>query len=158
MFRQPPRSTRTDTRVPYTTLFQDKPAAAPGKPGWRERLRGSGFSRGLGGLFSRNPKLDDDLLDEIETALITADVGVTATTGLVEHLRKRMKAREFADARALLAALRSELVALLSPVAKPLAIDSAARPCVIQIGRASCRDRECQYGVDLGGRRIQQKT
>src|SRR3546814_1073369 len=97
---------------------QDKPAAAPGKPGWRERLRGSGFSRGLGGLFSRNPKLDDDLLDEIETALITADVGVTATTGLVEHLRKRMKAREFADARALLAALRSELVALLEPVAK----------------------------------------
>src|SRR3546814_9730723 len=67
-----------------------------------------------------------DLLDEIETALITADVGVTATTGLVEHLRKRMKAREFADARALLAALRGELVALLEPVAKPLAIDSAA--------------------------------
>src|SRR3546814_562231 len=131
MFRQPPRSTRTDTRVPYTTLFRSKPAAAPGKPGWRERLRGSGFSRGLGGLFSRNPKLDDDLLDEIETALITADVGVTATTGLVEHLRKRMKAREFADARALLAALRSELVALLEPVAKPLAIDSAARPFVI---------------------------
>src|SRR3546814_12382894 len=73
----------------------------------------------------------DDLLDEIETALITADVGVTATTGLVEHLRKRMKAREFADARALLAALRSELVALLEPVAKPQAIDSAARPFVI---------------------------
>src|SRR3546814_16006297 len=42
-----------------------------------------------------------------------------------------MKAREFADARALLAALRSELVALLEPVAKPLAIDSAARPFVI---------------------------
>src|SRR3546814_13383022 len=73
----------------------------------------------------------DDLLDEIETALITADVGVTATTGLVEHLRKRMKAREFDDARALLAALRSELVALLDPVAKPLEIDSAARPFVI---------------------------
>src|SRR5690606_25388619 len=81
-----------------STDTQDRPAAAPGKPGWRERLRGSGFSRGLGGLFSRNPKLDDDLLDEIETALITADVGVTATTGLVEHLRRRMKAREFADA------------------------------------------------------------
>ena len=109
----------------------EKPAAAPGKPGWRERLRGSGFSRGLGGLFSRNPKLDDDLLDEIETALITADVGVTATTGLVEQLRKRMKAREFADSRALLAALRTELVALLEPVARPLVIDSGARPFVI---------------------------
>ncbi|MFC3717119.1 signal recognition particle-docking protein FtsY [Luteimonas soli] len=116
---------------PLSSNAQDKPAAAPGKPGWRERLRGSGFSRGLGGLFSRNPKLDDDLLDEIETALITADVGVTATTGLVEHLRKRMKAREFADARALLAALRAELVALLEPVAKPLVIDTATRPFVI---------------------------
>src|SRR3546814_18041403 len=42
-----------------------------------------------------------------------------------------MKAREFADARALLAALRSELVALLEPVAKPLAIASAPRPSVI---------------------------
>ncbi len=110
---------------------QEKPAAAPGKTGWRERLRGSGFARGLGGLFSRNPKLDDDLLDEIETALITADVGVTATTELVEDLRKRMKAREFADAQALLGALHAELVALLQPVARPLVIDPGARPFVI---------------------------
>ncbi|MGN7725845.1 signal recognition particle-docking protein FtsY [Luteimonas sp. 22616] len=117
--------------APAPAQVQEKPAAAPGKPGWRERLRGSGIARGLGGLFSRNPKLDDDLLDEIETALITADVGVTATTQLVEHLRKRMKAREFADARALLVALRAELVALLEPVARPLVIDEGARPFVI---------------------------
>ncbi len=107
------------------------PAAAPGKPGWRERLRGSGFARSFGGLFARNPKLDDDLLDEIETALLTADVGVAATTQLVEQLRRRMKAREFADANALLAALRADLVALLQPVAQPLAIDASARPFVI---------------------------
>jgi fused signal recognition particle receptor len=107
------------------------PGATPGKSGWRERLRGSGIARGLGGLFARNPKLDDDLLDEIETALITADVGVTATTQLVGQLRKRMKAREFADTRALLAALRADLIALLVPVARPLVIDDAARPFVI---------------------------
>jgi len=114
-----------------SSATRENPAAAPGKPGWRERLRGTGFARGLGGLFSRNPRLDDDLLDEVETALITADVGVTATTELVEQLRKRMKAREFADAAALLAALRAELVALLQPVSQPLAIDTAARPFVI---------------------------
>src|SRR5690606_34282824 len=95
------------------------PAAAPGRTGWRERLRNSAFARSFGGLFSRNPKLDDDLLDEIETALLTADVGVAATTALVESLRKRMKAREFADSRALLAALRAELVAMLQPVSQP---------------------------------------
>ncbi|HTL13668.1 MAG TPA: signal recognition particle-docking protein FtsY [Thermomonas sp.] len=107
------------------------PAAAPGKPGWRERLRGSGFARSLGGLFSRNPRLDDELLDEIETALLTADVGVTASTALVESLRKRMKAREFADAKALLQGLRADLVALLLPVAKPLQIDATKKPFVL---------------------------
>lgn len=107
------------------------PAAAPGKPGWRERLRNSAFARTFGGLFSGNPRLDDDLLDEIETALLTADVGVAATTQLIETLRKRMKAREFADANALLAALRADLIAMLMPVAKPLIVDAAAKPFVI---------------------------
>ncbi len=105
--------------------------AAPGKTGWRDRLRNSVFARSVGSLFSRNPKLDDDLLDEIETALITADVGVTATTALVEGLRKRMKSREFADARALQAALRAELIAILQPVAQPLVIDRTAKPFVV---------------------------
>ncbi|WP_448135635.1 signal recognition particle-docking protein FtsY [Stenotrophomonas rhizophila] len=106
-------------------------AAAPGKLGWRDRLRNSVIARSFGGLFSRNPKLDDDLLDELETALITADVGVGATTALVEGLRKRMKAREFADANALLAALRSDLIAILQPVSKPLVIDRSAKPFVV---------------------------
>src|SRR5690606_27320342 len=57
--------------------------------------------------------------------------GVTATTALVEGLRKRMKAREFADARALLAALRGELVEMLRPVSVPLVIDRGARPFVL---------------------------
>ena len=107
------------------------PPAAPGRMGWRERLRGSGFARSLGGLFSRNPRLDDDLLDEIETALLTADVGVSATTDIVDDLRRRMKAREFADGDALLDALRADLVALLRPVAQPLVIDRNARPFVL---------------------------
>ena len=105
--------------------------AAAGAKGWRERLRGSGFARSFGGLFSRNPKLDEDLLEEIETALLTADVGVTATTQLIEGLRKRMQAREFADAGALLTGLRADLVAMLQPVAQPLRIDPQARPFVI---------------------------
>lgn len=107
------------------------PAAPAGKPGWRERLRGSAFARGFSGLFYANPKLDDSLLDDIETALITADVGMTATTELVDSLRKRMKAREFADSGALLAALRAELLALLEPVAKPLVIEPGKRPFVL---------------------------
>ncbi|MBW8367167.1 MAG: signal recognition particle-docking protein FtsY [Arenimonas sp.] len=97
----------------------------------RGTLGGSLFARSLGGLFSRNPKLDEDLLDEVETALISADVGMPATTEIIERLRKRMKAREFADAQALLTALRNDLLAILKPVAKPLVIDEAAKPFVI---------------------------
>jgi fused signal recognition particle receptor len=109
----------------------EAPAAAPGKKGWRERLRGNSFARTIGGLFSRNPRLDDDLLDEVETALLMADVGVSATTQLVEDLRKRMKAREFADANALLAALRGDLIEMLRPVAQPLQVDRTAKPFVL---------------------------
>lgn len=97
----------------------------------RETVGSSLLARSFGGLFSRNPRLDDDLLDEIETALISADVGVPATNELVEKLRKRMKAREFADAKALFAALRIELLAMLAPVAKPLVIDGSVRPFTI---------------------------
>ncbi|WP_022974445.1 signal recognition particle-docking protein FtsY [Xanthomonas maliensis] len=114
-----------------TTPPDTVPAAPAGKPGWRERLRNSSFARSFGGLFSRNPRLDDDLLDEIETALLTADVGIGATTALIEGLRKRMKAREFVDAQALLRALRADLIALLLPVSRPLVIDRDCKPFVV---------------------------
>ena len=97
----------------------------------RETVGGSFLARSLGGLFSGNPKLDESLLEELETALIGADVGVTASTELLDRLRKRMKAREFADAAALYRALRADLLALLAPIAKPLVIESANKPFVI---------------------------
>jgi fused signal recognition particle receptor len=106
------------------------PVAAPAKLGWRERLAGSALARGFASLFSRNPKLDENLLDEIETCLLTADVGVAATESLVSGLRTRMNRREFTDARALMNALRGELQALLQPVAQPLSI-AGAKPFVI---------------------------
>jgi fused signal recognition particle receptor len=125
-----PAAEATEATAPAAPSAGAPPAPA-GAPGWRERLRGSTLARGLGGLFSRNPRLDDDLLDEIETALLVADVGIPATTALLDDLRKRMKAREFADATALLEALRTDLVAMLRPVAVPLSIDPAARPFVV---------------------------
>jgi fused signal recognition particle receptor len=112
----------------------DEAVAAPARRSWRERLSGNVFSRSLGSLFVRNPKLDDDLLDELETTLITADVGVEASTELVEDLRKRMHKREFADAPALLAALRQALVALLKPVEQPLDVRGKQPFVVLVVG------------------------
>jgi len=88
--------------------------------GWRERLSGSGFARGLTSLFSRNPVLSDELLDELELTLLSADVGVAATTELIDDLRRRMHKREFTDAAAMREALRARLVAMLEPVARHL--------------------------------------
>jgi fused signal recognition particle receptor len=134
--------------------------AAAGKRSWRERLSGSGFARGLSTLFSRNPKLDDDLLDQLETTLITGDVGVEASTQLVESLRKRMHKREFADANALLAALRKALVDQLIPVQQPLDV-SGRKPFLIltvgingvgkttTIGKLARRFRDERRGVML---------
>ncbi|QNK00302.1 signal recognition particle-docking protein FtsY [Dyella telluris] len=109
-------------------------SAVPAKRSWRERLSGSAFARGLSSLFTRHPKLDDDLLDELETTLITADVGVEASTALVEDLRKRMHKREFADAGALLAALRQSLVTMLRPVEKPLNVGGIKPFVILTVG------------------------
>lgn len=97
----------------------------------RETVGASALARGLGSLFSRNPRLDEDLLEEVETTLLLADVGVTATTALVETLRKRMARRDFSDSGDLLAALRGELLAMLAPIAKPLEVDPSRAPFVI---------------------------
>lgn len=101
----------------------------------RERLSASSesFRLKLGSLFDRNPKLDEDLLEEIETALLTADLGVAVTTDLVDGLRQRIKRRELADADALHASLRADLLALIEPLAKPMEIDLEARPHVILV-------------------------
>jgi fused signal recognition particle receptor len=119
----------TIAQMPVAQEHDTPPPQA--KRSWRERLAGSVFNRDVRDLFARHPKLDDALLDELETTLIGADVGVAASTELVETLRRRMGKREFTDAGALLAALRSELVALLEPVAQPLLPQSAQVPFVI---------------------------
>ncbi|HHW4679357.1 MAG TPA: signal recognition particle-docking protein FtsY [Xylella sp.] len=124
------------------------------KPSWRDRLRNSVFARNLDALFSSNPRLDDHLLDEIETALITADVGVSVTNILVEGLRKRMSAREFADVQTLLAALRAELIAILRPVSKPLIVKRDALPYVFLVvgvngvGKTTTIGKLCKWFKD----------
>ncbi len=109
-------------------------AAALAKRSWRERLSGSGFARGLSSLFTRNPALDDAFLDELETCLITADVGIATTSELIERLRSRVDKREFADVNALLAALRSELVARLKPVERPLDVTGRKPFVLLMVG------------------------
>ena len=91
------------------------------------------LGEGMASLFLGKKAIDDDLLDEIETRLLTADVGVEATTAIVQSLTKRVARKELADSGALYKALQEELAALLRPVEKPLQISAANKPFVILV-------------------------
>jgi fused signal recognition particle receptor len=78
-------------------------------------------------------KIDGQILDDLETRLITADVGVEATARILEDLRRRVARKELADVEALLEALADSMVAILEPVQQPLCIDALAKPFVILV-------------------------
>ena len=78
-------------------------------------------------------KIDAEILDDLETRLITADVGTEATGRILDELRRRVARKELNDVDALLAALRKAMVDILAPVERPLVIDPAIKPYVILV-------------------------
>jgi fused signal recognition particle receptor len=101
--------------------------------GWLQRLR-SGLRKtgsGISGLFLGRKSIDEDLLEELETLLLMADVGVDATQRIIDDLTARLRRSELADAAALHRALRENMLAILEPVSEPLVIDAARQPFVI---------------------------
>ena len=79
----------------------------------------------------RGKKLDDDLFDELETQLLTADLGVETTQRIMQSLTKQAKLHQLKDAEALYDLLKQEMAAILQPVSQPLQIDSSKTPYVI---------------------------
>ena len=86
---------------------------------------------GLADLFSVGKKIDEDLLEEIETTLLMADVGVTATSEIIDALTEKLERNQLKDGAALRKALRDQLHGLLKDVTKPLEIDAGKQPYVI---------------------------
>jgi fused signal recognition particle receptor len=78
-------------------------------------------------------RIDDAVLDELETRLITADVGVETTERILGGLRKKVARKELSDLNALLAALRSSLLEVISPAEKPLIIEPQIVPFAILV-------------------------
>ena len=105
-------------------------------PGWRERLK-SGLTRtraqfgGLGSIFSRG-KVDDELLDELETRLLMSDVGIEATQRLLTGLKARAKREKLETPQAIQDALADALHEILLPLEEPLDI-STHKPFVIML-------------------------
>jgi len=118
------------------------PAGAhePGKAGkLLSRLKqglkrtGSSLAGNVGTFLLGQKEIDDDVMDQLETALLTADVGVDATSQIVDHLAGGIKRKELADGDAVFKALASELAKLLAPSDLPLVIDPTKKPFVILV-------------------------
>jgi fused signal recognition particle receptor len=117
------------------------PASAPESPEPRAGLlarlrRGLGktrstLSEGLGNLFLGKKTLDDELLEELETRLLMADVGIETCKAIVDGLVQRVKRKELADPQALYQALKEQLVEVLAPSSQPLEIRRDTKPFVI---------------------------
>ncbi len=108
----------------FSFLKKNSPEPAREQPGsgWIARLK-SGLARTgsqLTDLFSRGGKIDDDLYEELETILITADVGMDATNALLADLRRHVKEQRLSEAAELKEALAHCLLKLLKPLAQPL--------------------------------------
>jgi fused signal recognition particle receptor len=78
-------------------------------------------------------KIDAEVLDDLETRLIMADVGVEATRAILEELRKRVARKELNDVNALLKALQDAMSQILQPVERALLIDPKIKPFVILV-------------------------
>jgi len=93
----------------------------------------AGLTDGMADLLLGKKTIDDDLLEELETRLLSADVGVESTTRIIKDLTRRVSRNELKDPVALFNALCDDMVEILQPVDQPLVIDSANTPFVILV-------------------------
>ena len=113
------------------------PSADSAKPGLFARLKsrlartGSGLTEGLASLVLGKKQIDAELLDDLETRLLLADVGVEATRQIIDDLTARVARKQLDDADALFAALREDMTAILAPCSRPLTLPADVKPFVI---------------------------
>ena len=111
-----------------------------GKPGWFARLRQGlaktrdGLSSRLDQMFAVGKAIDQTLLDEIETLLITSDFGIPVTEEVIQTLTKAMSRKSLKDAEAVREALKSTLVQMIEPSALPLPQSDAEPLVVLMVG------------------------
>ena len=113
---------------------------APEKKSFFQRIK-QGLSRtsnqlaeGVGSLVLGKKVIDDELLEELESQLIMADVGVDATTKIIDNLTDGVKRKELADGDALYGALQKQLRELLTDVEQPLEISGKSPFIILVVG------------------------
>ncbi len=110
---------------------------APRKPGLFTRMR-QGLSRtrsqlsdGLADLLLGKKAIDADLLEELETQLLMADIGVETTQAVMAKLTAKVSRKELNNSDALYHALIEELQSILKVVERPLQVNTGQKPYVI---------------------------
>ena len=110
----------------------------PASLGWAARLK-QGLSKSrqqmaksLAGVFGGG-KIDEDLYEELETVLLTSDMGIEATEHLMEEVRQRVSLRGLKDGEELRGALKEAIYELIKPLEQPLALPADKRPFVIML-------------------------
>ena len=91
------------------------------------------FGGAIADLVVGKKAIDDELLEEIETQLLMADVGIEATQQIISDLTERLARKQLADSDALMTALRDDLAAMLEPSSIPLDIPESDSPFVILV-------------------------
>lgn len=105
----------------FTEVHQEKP-----KTGFFTRLKErlgktrDGITSGLADLFIGKKQIDDDILEELETRLLMADVGVEVTQKLIKNITEEVSRKNLSNVDELLALLNREMVEILKPVEQPL--------------------------------------
>ncbi|WP_417499226.1 signal recognition particle-docking protein FtsY [Methylophaga sp.] len=108
------------------------------QPGFFSRLK-QGLSRtsskltdGFANLILGRKTIDDDLLEELETQLLTADLGVEATSRIINDLTQRVARKQLNDVEALFTAMREDMISILEPSSQPLELpENSDGPYVI---------------------------
>ena len=93
-----------------------------------------GLTDGLATLVSGKKKIDDEVLEELETRLLSADVGIELTMEIIDALQARLKRNQLDDVDQLLAALREELLNALEPVSQPMALYPTSPWVIMMVG------------------------
>ncbi|SFB23363.1 fused signal recognition particle receptor [Pseudomonas sp. NFIX10] len=125
--------------VPAVSEAEPVRSAEENKVGFFARLKqglsktSASIGEGMASLFLGRKVIDDELLEDIETRLLTADVGVEATSVIIQSLTQKVARKQLTDADALYKSLQGELTSLLKPVEKPLVIASQNKPFVILV-------------------------
>ncbi|MBI6603683.1 MULTISPECIES: signal recognition particle-docking protein FtsY [Pseudomonas] len=131
----------TPAAVPVQEVAPVVIAPAPAetsKTGFFARLKqglsktSASIGEGMASLFLGRKTIDDELLEDIETRLLTADVGVEATAVIIQSLTQKVARKQLTDADALYKSLQAELAAMLKPVEAPLVI-TPNKPFVILV-------------------------